>query len=427
MLTTNFTCRPVRLAALLMVAVTVVGCSLEKQSAPSLTGPSEFALSITMTATPDQLPRDGSSQAVVTIVARDPQGRPVSGQRITLGLSSETPVGTALSTTEVVTGSDGRATFTVRAPTQAGLGGGEIVITATPIGGNFDNAATRVITIALLGPSNTAAPDAAFTFTPAAPERGREVTFDASTTQDEGVACLDRCTYSWEFGDGTTGSGRIARKTYANAGAFNVVLNVRDATGTPDPTPARQTVTVSAPPAPAVTVAVAPNPPLLGQPATFTATATVAPNHTITRFDWNFGDGTSQSTSVPSVSKTYSTAGTFVVTATATDDLGQTGIGTLTVTVGSGITFPTPPFTISPANPRVGDTVNFNASGVTASSGATITQYAWDFGNGVTSSSSSPTATTTYTAAREYVVRLTVTDSAGRTGTATRNLTVATP
>jgi PKD repeat protein len=374
-----------------------------------------------MTATPDQLPRDGSSQAVVTLIARDPQGRPVSGQRITLGLSNSTPAGTRLSAAEVVTGSDGRAMFTVTAPTQAAVGG-EIVITATPIGGNFDNSVTRIVTIALLGPSNTAEPNAAFTFTPANPERQREVTFDASLTQDEGVACLDTCTYSWDFGDGTTGSGRIARKTYPNAGAFNVVLNVRDASGTPDPTPARQTVTVSAPAAPVVTVAVAPNPPLLGQPATFTATATVAPNHSITRFDWNFGDGNSQSTTVPTVTKTYTTSGTFVVTVTVTDDLGQTGIGTLTVTVGSGITFPTPPFTMSPTNPRVNETVNFNASGVTAASGATISSYAWDFGDGGTGSSM--TTNHSFGSARTFVVRLTVTDSQNRTASATRELTV---
>jgi len=52
-----------------------------------------------------------------------------------------------------------------------------------------------------------------------------------------------------------------------------------------------------------------------------------------------------------------------------------------------------------------------------------IVERRWSFGNGSTSSSSSPART--YAAAGTYTVRLTVTDNAGATGTTTRSVTVS--
>ena len=71
-----------RTIAALLAAVALTGCGIDKQTGPSPVGPSEFGLSVTMTATPDQLPRDGSTQSVVTITVRDSSGKPVSGQRL---------------------------------------------------------------------------------------------------------------------------------------------------------------------------------------------------------------------------------------------------------------------------------------------------------------------------------------------------------
>jgi PKD repeat protein len=60
-----------------------------------------------------------------------------------------------------------------------------------------------------------------------------------------------------------------------------------------------------------------------------------------------------------------------------------------------------------------------------APSGATITTYAWSFGDGKTVSGSSATASHTYPAYQSYPVTLTVTDSNGNTASATRTVTVA--
>ena len=103
-------------------------CSLEDGAAPSPTGPSEFALSVTMSATPDQLPRDGSSQSVVTITVRDESSRPVGGQR----LNASSTLG-SLSGSDVVTNADGQASVTLTAPV-AGTVGNAAVISVVPIG-----------------------------------------------------------------------------------------------------------------------------------------------------------------------------------------------------------------------------------------------------------------------------------------------------
>lgn len=68
-----------------------------------------------------------------------------------------------------------------------------------------------------------------------------------------------------------------------------------------------------------------------------------------------------------------------------------------------------------------GLTVSFTNS--STDTGATITSYAWNFGDTTTSTSASPSHT--YTAAGTYTVTLTVTDSTGATNTKSASVTVA--
>ena len=420
-----------RLAWLSLLAMTAAACGIDKQSAPTLAGPSEFGLSIVAAASPDQLPRDGSSQSIVVLTVRDDKSRPVSGQRLGVAVAAGSAPGVGLSESEVVTGSDGRASFGVIAPPQSAVGSSQITIRITPIGGNFDNAVARTVTIALTGIANASTPAPAFVVTPVTPEVLQAATFNASGTTDENKPCNDACTYSWDFDDGATAAGRIVTHAYATGRIYAVTLTVTDAAGTT--ASLRQLVTVTAPAAPTVVLAVSPNPPTVGQQATFTATATPAPNHSIVRYAWIFGDGTSNTTTAATVTKTYNAAGTYVVTVTATDDLAQAVSASKTITLDSGITFPVPAFTVSPTKPTVGDTVNLNAGGVTASNGATVVSYAWDFGDGTLPQTVAGPTTTHgglaggFVLVRTYLVRLTVTDSHGRTATATVALEVGAP
>ena len=402
----------------LVACLFVAGCTLEDGAAPTLTAPSEFGLSVTLSATPDQFPRDGVSQSTVTVTVRDAAGRPVAGQRLALATSMGT-----LSTSTVTTDSTGVASFTVTAPAASAIGNAAIV-SVTPIGTDGANAAPRRITILLTGSSNLTRPTAAFTPVPATGVRiNQSIRFDASDSRDEGAPCLDACSYSWDFGDGTRSFGRVVSKSYSTAGTYTVTLTVTDGSGLSAST--AQTITVAAVDAPTVTIAVSPNPPLANQPATFTATATAGSGTSIARYEWTFGDGTSTTTTSPSVTKTYSNRGTYVATVTVRDTVGQTASASTSFTISSaGVTAT---FTTSPTNPVIGQTVHFNAAGSTSAAGGTITNYHWDFGDGSTAEGSGATTSHAYAAAGTYVARLTVTDSAGRTGTTTQNVTVAKP
>ena len=402
-------CRLAPRLAVALVALTVSACALDKQDAPALSGPSEFGLAIVMAASPDQLPRDGTSQSVVTVTVRDAQGRPVSGQRLSLALPTNAPAGAFLSQSEVVTGTSGQATFTVTAPVSGSLG--NILISATPVGTNAENATPRTITINA-NPQNGSVPTAAFTFTPPAPEVGQVVTFDASTTRDEGVAC-GTCAYNWDFGGDGTASGIIVRHVFGAGGPYSVALTVTDVGGSTSTT--QQNVVVNAPGPPTVTIgAPVPSPPIAGQAATFTATTVVAANHRIVSYSWSWGDGASSQTTAASIQHTYANYGPYLVSLTVRDDLNQSSSAFSPITVSSGLTAT---LTWAPASPSVGQTVTFTA---TASSnvGSTITNYLFDFGDGTTSQSGAfTTAKHEYAASGAYIVRLTVTDDKGRTQT----------
>lgn len=75
-------------------------------------------------------------------------------------------------------------------------------------------------------------PQPAFTVTPTPLVAGVEASFDASSTvianTHKGNAAVS---YSWAFGDGSTGSGKQVKHTYAQPGTYTVTLTVVDKAG----------------------------------------------------------------------------------------------------------------------------------------------------------------------------------------------------
>jgi PKD repeat protein len=395
-------------------ALSLGACSLDKQEMPALTGPSELALALSLSAAPDQVPRDGSSQSIVTVTARDAQGRPLVGQHISLLLGSNAPQGASLSQSEVVTGSTGQATFAVTAP--VGGSTGNILITATPVGTNAGNASGRVIQI-IATPQNGTAPTAAFSFSPASPDVGEIVTFNASTTQDEGVSCTS-CSFTWNFGGEGTASGIIATHAFSAGGSYMVTLTATDSGGSANTT--QQTVTVSAPSIPTgLSVTSSPSTVVAKQAATFTALATAATNHRIVSYQFIWGDNDSNTQTSAVIQHTYAQAGSFLLTLTVRDDLGNSATSNQVITVTSGLTA-----TFSTA--KAGTTVTFDASASSSSVASTITDYAWDFESDGTydTNGSSSTVSHDFGANGTYRVTLRITDSRGATQTFSQNVTL---
>lgn len=73
----------------------------------------------------------------------------------------------------------------------------------------------------------------------------------------------------------------------------------------------------------AVNFTMSPNPGVVNVPVTFSNSGSVSPGHTITSYVWTFSDGATKSGS--SVTHDFNPAGTYTVTLTITDDIGQSG------------------------------------------------------------------------------------------------------
>lgn len=87
-------------------------------------------------------------------------------------------------------------------------------------------------------------PVAQFTYTPATPKPGQEVTFDGSASTAPTGATL--VAYRWDFGDGSFGEGVSVTHAYAQAGSYTVQLTVTDDQNRQ--ATAEQTISVVAPP-----------------------------------------------------------------------------------------------------------------------------------------------------------------------------------
>jgi chitodextrinase len=327
-----------RIIALLALAVAAASCTVKETEAPALSGPSELALSLAVQATPDLITQDGVSQSVITIDARGPNNQPAAN----VTLRVETRVGAVvadfgtLSTRTVVTGQDGQARLTYTSPPRPAEGTPGTIVTlgVTPVGNDYRSALTREIDIRVVPPGvilpPNGAPQPAFTFSPGSPSTFQPIFFDASTTKDEGVECGAACSYTWSFGDGSSGSGMTVQHEYRAAGSYSVTLRVTDPRGQSAQT--SQTITVTGGTPPTASFVYSPTTPRASQDIFFTAEASrAASGRRIVSYDWNFGSGRT-GTGV-TIAKRYDTVGTYVVTLTVTDDAFQQSTVSQTISV----------------------------------------------------------------------------------------------
>jgi PKD repeat protein len=318
---------------------------------------------------------------------------PIAGQTITFDASaSRDPDGSIVSYAWVF-GDGTTGSGRIAAHAYVSYGSYTVALTVT----DSDGLTARITkTVRVL-----AAPSAGFTFTPLSPKVGDMVSFDASASSDPDGPIAS---YAWDFGDGSSGTGRTAGHAYPMHGTYRVSLLVTDADGLV--AEAFERVTVFAPPTADFTFA--PPGPLPGTVVSFDASASSDPDSSIVSYTWAFGDGASGSGRL--ATHAYATHGSFTVRLTVTGSDGLTGTISRTVRV---LARPGASFTFSPSKPVEGQVTTFDASASSDPDG-TIVSYAWTFGDGTTGSGR--VVTHTYARYGTYVVALTVSDSDGLTG-----------
>ena len=154
---------------------------------------------------------------------------------------------------------------------------------------------------------------------------GETATLSASSNLDRATPPVE---FRWNFGDGTTATGEVATHSFSTAGTYTVNFTASNQGGRGTSTRSC-TVTVVRPPEPAeiVTVNASPQNFDVCQPTTVQFSANVRGDTPID-YAWDFGDGETGTGANPT--HTYSEAGTYTVTLTASNESGQTS-RTLTV------------------------------------------------------------------------------------------------
>ena len=213
--------RNMRAAVAVWLVAASAGCMMQDQTAPALSGPSGYGLSLALTATPDTLQRDGSSISRIAVIARNESGEAVQRQVILTTDSGR------LSAESVTTTGDAKQPVLVDFVAPGRNEAVEVVtITASAVGGDYANARSTTLNIRVIGPG---VPVARFMVTPEVPTVGAQAVFDG-TTSTVGFGA-DLVSWSWNFGDGTGAQGAVATKKFDVAGTYPVTLTVTDSLG----------------------------------------------------------------------------------------------------------------------------------------------------------------------------------------------------
>ncbi len=233
---------------------------------------------------------------------------------------------------------------------------------------------------------------------------------------------------NWDFGDGgtlnnmTVATGRTVSHQYTNNGVFNVRVHLFSAA---DPISGTQSALLGTGSIPVEVLGpnVAPTAAfvftdvrdsednLLPLSRRFNASNSRDPDGVIESFEWDFGDGTSDTGS--NIVHAFQRSGRFVVRLTVRDDRGATANVSRTVLINA---LPTAVFTFT-QDPNNALRFNFDAS-ASADSDGNIVRFAWDFADGQTAEGA--VVSHTYAVPDDYNVRLTVTDDVGASTSTTR-------
>ena len=249
-------------------------------------------------------------------------------------------------------------------------------------------------------------PVAAFAGNPVSGTAPLDVMFTDSST---GTSITNR---RWDFGDGNVSNYAIATNPshrYTSAGTYSVILTVTN-TGGSNSQLRSNYISVSA--TPSVPVAA-----FTGNPVSGTAPLNVvftdsSTGTSITNRRWDFGDGNiSNYVVATNPSHRYSSSGTYSVTLTVTNSGGSNSrLRSNYISVSAPPSAPVASFTGTPLSGTAPLDVMFTDS----STGTSITNRRWDFGDGNVSNYAIATNPShRYTSSGAYTVTLTVTNAGG--------------
>ncbi|HEX3018749.1 MAG TPA: PKD domain-containing protein, partial [Chitinispirillaceae bacterium] len=280
----------------------------------------------------------------------------------------------------------------------------------------YGNSDSKSVLITVTQPQRP--PVVSFTANPTSGDAPLNVEFDGAASSDPDS---DPLSFTWNFGDGKTGTGSIASHVYSTPGTCTVTLRVDDGNGNSDSESIIITVTQPQRP-PYASFTATPTSGDAPLNIEFDGTASSDPDSDPLSFTWNFGDEKTGTGST--VSHVYSTPGTYTVTLTVEDGNGNSDSKSVLITVTQPQRPPVASFT---ANPTGGDAplnVEFDGTASSDPDGDPLS-FAWNFGDEKTGTGS--TVSHVYSTPGTYTVTLTVEDGNGNSDSKSIIITVTQP
>ena len=255
----------------------------------------------------------------------------------------------------------------------------------------------------------TGTPSPIADFTPTGPSCLDQAMTFINNSQPNGGGTITQ--WSWNFDDPASGSSNLSNlqsptHVFKSTGVHHVTLIVTNVNQCASLVKTIDVTTGLKPVA-----AFSSSNTCLGTMASFTDNSTTDPGSTIVTWAWNFGDGGTS----PAQNPTYmfNTAGIHYVVLTVTNSNGCIQTVTNPIEI-----YPQPVTSFTFSSPTcAGGSVTF--TDVSNTGHGYITDRSWNFGDGGTQTTTSPTVTHTYTNGGPYQVSLTVTTSDNCTGTQT--------
>ena len=223
-------------------------------------------------------------------------------------------------------------------------------------------------------------------------EIGQSTVLTASITSGTNVS------YSWDFGDGQSGSGAIVNHTYLAVGEYTAVVTVTNAINELVTSTIVTVINDKETDEPIVGLdAVNDSPTEIGQSTILTASITSGTN---VSYSWDFGDGETGNGAI--VNHTYSAVGEYTAVVTASNTINEL-VTTTVVTITDEVIIGLNATNNGPT--EIGQSTVLTAS---ITSGTNVS-YSWDFGDG--QSGSGAIVNHTYLAVGEYTAVVTATNS----------------